>query len=598
MISKVFTSVCLALLVALLSILRLPELALSFTYSSVSSVVRPNSSLVEPYSLKPTQIAAATTTSFLTPDINYGAGFSTGSLTLNGGATLNNTRLQLTDGATWETKSAFYSMQLDVQAFTSDFSFQLTNPTADGFAFVIQNNAPTTIGSGTGGLGYGGIAQSVALKFDLYNNSGEGNSSTGFYTNGAYPTIPATDLSRAGIDLHSGHIFNVHIKYDGAKLTWTITDSTNSKSFTTSANINIPSTLGSPLAYVGFTGSSGGAAATQEILSWTFVGFHLRGAMLSSQVQATDLNVLGNQWHANIARYPLLWDAVWNSPADTANVAAYQSWVETALANFDTLLPAFKQAGLQVVLDLHTPPGGRDPVSQYYRLFEDPQFQSAFLQLWTEIAKRYQNNTTIWGYDILNEPAEGYVNTGSGLLDWHALALKAAQNIRSIDGQHVLIVESSWGDPGQLGSFSPLPVTGVVYSVHMYTPMHLTHQGIYGNPTGVSYPGQIDGQYWDLNQLRQVLQPVIDYQRHNKVPIFIGEFSAVRWAPGSSSYNYLHDVIDIFESNGWNWTYHAFREWNGWSVEYGSDPNAQQPSPTLSDRELLLQSWFAKNQKQ
>lgn len=203
--------------------------------------------------------------------INYGSGFSPGDLTLNGGAILNGYRLQLTDGATWETRSTFYSAKVNVQKFTSDFSFQLTKPVADGIAFVIQNDAPTTIGSGTGGLGYGGITNSIAIKFDIFNNSGEGDSSTGLYTNGSYPTIPATDLLQAGVDLHDGQIFNVHVNYDGATLTWTITNSTDSsKSFTTSTSINIPTTIGSTLAYVGFTGSTGGAGAIQEIIRWTF----------------------------------------------------------------------------------------------------------------------------------------------------------------------------------------------------------------------------------------------------------------------------------------------------------------------------------------
>jgi len=37
-----------------------------------------------------------------------------------------------------------------------------------------------------------GIATSVAVKFDLYDNSGEGTNSTGIYVNGASPTMPAT----------------------------------------------------------------------------------------------------------------------------------------------------------------------------------------------------------------------------------------------------------------------------------------------------------------------------------------------------------------------------------------------------------------------
>jgi len=54
-------------------------------------------------------------------------------------------------------------------------------------------------------------------------------------------------------------------------------------------------------------------------------------------------------------------------------------------------------------------------------------------------------------------------------------------------------------------------------------------------------------------------------------------------------------VIDVFEGNGWDWAYHAFREWHGWSVEHGSDPKDINPSPKQTDREKLLRRWFAKD---
>ena len=30
-------------------------------------------------------------------------------------------------------------------------------------------------------------------------------------------------------------------------------------------------------------------------------------------------------------------------------------------------------------------------------------------------------------------------------------------------------------------------------------------------------------------------------------------------------------MISIFNEYGWHWTYHAFREWAGWSVEHEAD---------------------------
>lgn len=108
------------------------------------------------------------------------------------------------------------------------------------------------------------------MKFDLYSNAGEGIDSTGWYTNGVSPTTPALDMTTSGVNLHSGDVMNVHMTYDGTTLTWTVTDPTAGKSFTTSAAVNIPSFVGGNTAFVGFTAGTGGATATQEIISWTY----------------------------------------------------------------------------------------------------------------------------------------------------------------------------------------------------------------------------------------------------------------------------------------------------------------------------------------
>jgi hypothetical protein len=209
------------------------------------------------------------------------AGFAgAAGLALNGSATLNGNALQLTNGGTTEAGSAFTVTPVGVARFTTSFSFQQSNPNADGITFTLQGVSPTALGGTGGGLGYapdpgtgigGAIGHSVAVKFDLFNNSGEGVDSTGLYTNGAEPTTPATDLSGSGIDLHSGHVFNVSMSYNGTTLAVTITDAGAGASATQTYTVNIPQTIGSNLAYVGFTGGTGGQTATEDILGWTYV---------------------------------------------------------------------------------------------------------------------------------------------------------------------------------------------------------------------------------------------------------------------------------------------------------------------------------------
>jgi hypothetical protein len=205
--------------------------------------------------------------------VNYSNGFSSAgsTMTFNGSTDLDDTRLQLTNGGGSEAGSAFVNTPVNIQAFTTDFSFQLSDANADGITFTIQGNGPTALGSSGGGLGYAGIAKSVTVKFDLYSNSGEGVDSTGLYTNGAWPFTPASDLTSSGINLHSGDTMSVHLGYDGTTLSMMITDAVANATFSISWPINIPGTVGGNTAYVGFTGGTGGLTASQKIESWTLV---------------------------------------------------------------------------------------------------------------------------------------------------------------------------------------------------------------------------------------------------------------------------------------------------------------------------------------
>jgi hypothetical protein len=213
--------------------------------------------------------------------INFGMGFSTPTgLQFNGSTDLDDSRLQLTNGGANEAGSAFFSTPVNITNFTTDFTFQQSDAQGDGMTFTLQNSSAgaTALGPNGGGLGYGpdapggtpGISNSVAVKYDLYNNAGEGDDSTGLYTNGASPTVPAVDMTSSGVILTSGDTMTVHITYDGTTLTMTITDYTVNATFTTSWPINIPQTIGGNLAYAGFTAGTGGLTASQKIETWTF----------------------------------------------------------------------------------------------------------------------------------------------------------------------------------------------------------------------------------------------------------------------------------------------------------------------------------------
>jgi hypothetical protein len=321
----------------------------------------------------------------------------------------------------------------------------------------------------------------------------------------------------------------------------------------------------------------------------------LRGAMVAPDtLKESDLAVLARDWGGNLIRWQLIRYGV---PTNESGYDNYDRWLDQQLNQLDRGLTWAASMGVQVVVDLHSPPSGRPINSGGYQaaigsLWTDPNAQTKFTEVWRTIATRYRGDQRIWGYDLVNEPVDE--NVAEGCDDWQSLALRAAQAVRSIDPQRTLIIEPpDWGSASGFLGFHPLPLTNVVYSFHIYNPHTFTHQGLFGPSQPVTYPGRIDGDWWDKSAIERAIEPATAFAVRYRVHLYVGEFSVIRWAPGGDKY--LSDLIDIVERHGWDWSYHAFREWDGWSVEHGADENDHTPTAQPTARKQVLLKWFGQN---
>lgn len=204
--------------------------------------------------------------------IDYSGGFqSHAGLQLNHGAAILGSLLQLTDGKPSENRSAFQNVRIPVKTFVTEFDFRFNNAnasSADGLTFTLQANSPSALGGNGGGLGYNGIPNSMALKFDLYNNAGEGPNSVGIFFGGAFPYTPAVDLTPSGVNLHSGHIMQAYVTWDSSWLTLDLTDTVTAAHFTHSFPLPATNPFGSASAYAGFTAATGALTSTAQVLYW------------------------------------------------------------------------------------------------------------------------------------------------------------------------------------------------------------------------------------------------------------------------------------------------------------------------------------------
>ena len=160
----------------------------------------------------------------------------------------------------------------------------------------------------------------------------------------------------------------------------------------------------------------------------------------------------------------------------------------------DSLVCWCRDNGLYLILDMHDAPGGQtgdniDDSYGYPWLFESEKSQQLFCDIWRSIAERYKDETTILGYELINENMDEL----NGKLE--ALHKRAVKAIREVDTNHIILLGGAqWN-----GNFKPFSDwkydDKIMYTCHRYG----------GDPT------------------KAAIQEIIDFRDKVDLPMYMGE---------------------------------------------------------------------------
>jgi hypothetical protein len=270
------------------------------------------------------------------------------------------------------------------------------------------------------------------------------------------------------------------------------------------------------------------------------------------------------------------------------------------LPTLDAALTIAEQNGFYIILTLEVlPKQGQDD------WWGDTKRKAAIIKFWKDLAARYKDRAVIAAYDLMNEPRrneallKGKTKTYSDA-EYMAFQSDIVNAVRSVDANHVIVIEVL--ENQMLSRVKPLLQKNLVYSPHGYSPLYITHQGISGTARAM-YPDLTtklsDGTMYTANYFSNVTywRNPAEFGKKYNVPIWVGEFACVNWAPKNkegqyTSVRWTKDVISYMESQGWSYAGHAWREWIGWDVEI--DPAWYEGKTFVSAKPTSLPGTSAK----
>jgi endoglucanase len=195
----------------------------------------------------------------------------------------------------------------------------------------------------------------------------------------------------------------------------------------------------------------------------------------------------------------------------------------------DNVIGWCKKEGIYVILDMHCAPGGQtgdniDDGYGYPFLFENEASQQLCVSVWKTIAARYKDESTVMGYDLLNEPIAHYFNKEKLNPLLEIVYKKITTAIRTVDKNHILFLGGAQWD-SNFGVFGPPFDNKLVYTFHKY----------WTDPT------------------QNVIQDYIDFSNKYNVPLYCGE-------TGENSDQWIKDFRIVLEKNNIGWHYWPYKK--------------------------------------
>ena len=270
------------------------------------------------------------------------------------------------------------------------------------------------------------------------------------------------------------------------------------------------------------------------------------------------------------------------------------------LSELARVLDAASTSGVRVVLTMLSLPGARwrqaNGGSDDGRLWNAPAFQHQAVAFWTDLVKAVAGHPAIVGYDLLNEPHPARTLAGLEVGDpayghWWEQARgtpadlnqfyrRAVAAIRAVDPRTPILIESAgYAAVGALDLLEPVDDPAVLYSFHFYEPWTYTarrvNKGRYTYPDRMPAGSATHTERWERTRIAERLAPAVRWaSRHGLPPgrLVLGELGCSRQVQGVTEY--LADVIDAADANGWHWAFYAFREdtWSDMDYELGPAP--------------------------
>lgn len=196
----------------------------------------------------------------------------------------------------------------------------------------------------------------------------------------------------------------------------------------------------------------------------------------------------------------------------------------------DRVIGWCKAEKLYVILDMHCAPGGQtgdniDDGYGYPFLFKSPAMQQQCAAIWKRIANHYKNETTIIGYDLLNEPIATYFNADEFNPLLEPVFKLITKAVRTVDKNHIIILGGAQWD-SNFKCFGPPFDKKLVYQFH---------------------------KYWTKTTGKEVIQEYIDFRDKYNVPIYCGE-------TGENKDEWCEAFRKTLDENNISWDYWPYKK--------------------------------------